>query len=79
MAYIDYCWCERCGSKAFYDAILFSEALKADPDLAPVCKEHPVSGMSMQIPFDAGDYAGLCKSCAVTHKLVVAPKEYLEP
>ena len=54
MAGSDYCMCEVCGCKAFYDSPLW-EMVSYDDD-GPV-------------------YAGLCRECDKTHRLVAVPKE----
>jgi hypothetical protein len=62
MALGDYCLCEVCGGKSFYDARLeFDDVVVIDKDGN---KEF------LCLPVRCGDYAGLCVECAKTHKLV---------
>ena len=65
MAMCDYCACEVCGKKAFYDAALNWG------NWGPV----QINQDGRAVPDDAGDYAGLCSECGKTHRLIAVPRE----
>ena len=65
MAMADYCRCEVCGSKAFYDANLNWG------NFGPV----QTNKDGRNVPDNAGDYAGLCAECGKTYRLVAVPRE----
>ena len=68
MASADYCLCDVCGGKAFYDANLNYQFPQKDGTyeygLTPIRDSH------MALDY-LGDWAVLCVTCAKTHKAVV--------
>lgn len=62
MAFSDYCRCEVCRKKAFYDASLSWGYMNRDRSIQ-------VNQDGKQVPDGAGDYAGLCSECVKSYKL----------
>lgn len=69
MALADYRLCDKCESKAFYDANLnydFSTVRN------PIPPEQLIRGSHLKLEY-LGDWAVLCRECAKTHKAVIVP------
>ena len=58
MALVDYRLCDVCGNKAFYDATLHYDH-----------KAYPNTGL-----FNVGAWKVICRECAKTHTITIAPK-----
>lgn len=77
MAQSDYRTCDRCGSRAFYDAILnieYAESADEWRKSAKYCGELDHVHQGILIDF-LGDWAVLCQDCAKTHKTAIVPIE----